>query len=233
MNSTLIGFILALILGGVVQAQNVLPQAAFDNAMIAVKSGNYIDGLAGFRKALTHAELTETTDDFLSKVHFNIGVCLYKLDRTAEAIPEYREAIRLSGNRYERGYYSLGMAELEANNFTKAEEAFLNALRINAKNGEAWFDLGFVYLGKKDYDSAKNAFQNSLKFNTVDIAIGHNNVGVLAAMKGDVNEAEDEFKLALAAAKGDMPIAKGNLEICKAMRLDASKATAGLVLTGR
>lgn len=233
MRNTISGLILTLILGTAINGQTPQTRLAFNNAMVAVKSGNYIDGLTGFRKALMHAEFSETSDDFLSKVHFNIGVCLYQLDRAGESIPEYHKAIHLSGNKYERAYYSLGMAELAGGNWTNAEDAFVNALRLNEKNGEAWFDLAFVYIAKKDYDSAAAAFDNSIRFSTVDAAISHNNLGVLAALKGELNAAEKEFVLAMDSAKGNFPTALSNLEICKAMRLDSGRSTAKLILTNR
>ena len=206
---------------------------AFENAVAAAKNGDHINAITGFKNALVQATVAGESDEFLSKIHFNIGVCLYKLDHAEESIPEYREAIRLSGNKYERAYYSLGMAELAGSNWTNAEEAFLNAIRLNEKNGEAWFDLAFVYIAKKDYDSAATAFDKSIRFSTIDAAISHNNLGVLAALKGELNAAEKEFVLAIDSAKGSFPAALNNLEICKAIRLDSGRSTAKLVLTGR
>ncbi|HKX83322.1 MAG TPA: tetratricopeptide repeat protein [Pyrinomonadaceae bacterium] len=217
MVNSLFALIISLLLSSFLFGQDASTHAAFNDAVTAVKGGNYIDALSGFRRAQTKAELSNAATDYLAKIHFNIGVCLYKLDRTADAIPEYREAIRLDGS-YEKAHYSLGMAELAENNLDKAEAAFRTVLRLNNKNGEAWFDLAFVQIAKKDYDSARQAFENALKFNTVDAAISHNNLGVLAAIRGDIDKAEAEFERALDRSDGKLPAARSNLEHCRRIK---------------
>lgn len=202
-------------------------QRNFETATIAARNGDHVNAINGFRKALAQAQIDRESDEVLSRIYFNIGVCLFQLGHPAEAVIEFHAAIRLDP-RYERAYYSLGMAELEVSNLTGAEDALQQALRLNNRNAEAWFDLAFVHIAKKDYDSAMSAFENAVKYRTIDAAISHNNIGVIAAMRGKIDEAERAFELALKASEGRLNEAAANLAACRAMRGERAQLVAQL-----
>ncbi|MGH9949716.1 MAG: tetratricopeptide repeat protein, partial [Pyrinomonadaceae bacterium] len=155
--------------------------------------------------------------DYLAKIRFNLGACLYRSNKAKEAVPEFSSAIRLRKGNYQRAYYALGMAESEQKNWANARRAFLDAIKLNKADGEAWFDLAFVYLAEKDFEHAEQAFQKSIVYNSVDSALGHNNVGVILAMKGDFAAAVKEFENALNFSQGRLIEARNNIEFCKAL----------------
>jgi tetratricopeptide (TPR) repeat protein len=230
---TYLGFILTVLLISCnVFGQASRNQAIFENAVVAARNGDHMAALSGFRNSLTQATINGASNELLATIRFNIGVCLFQLERPNEAIPELREAIRLNRS-YEKAHYSLGRAELAANNLQNAEDAFHDALQLNGSNGEAWFDLAFVQTAKKDYDSARQAFENALKFNTIDAAISHNNLGVLAAIRGEIDTAAAEFEQALDSADGKLPEAKLNLEYCRKIMLGNGELMAKLELAHR
>lgn len=175
----------------------------------------YEQAIEKYRTATTFAENERLSDDFLAKIHFNVGVCLYHLQRTGEAVVEYQEAIRLSRREYERAFYALGMAQKDLKNWREARNALRDALKIEKDDGETWFDLGLVYLEEKNFAAARQAFENSIKYKSINSADAHNNLGVIAALNDDWKSAERKFQTALRESNGKSIEAKGNLQFCK------------------
>lgn len=161
--------------------------------------------------------MDDADDVYRAKLHFNIGVCLYRLKQNEQATSEFEEAIKLAKGDYEKAFYALGMAQAELKNWEKAETAFRGALRLNKTNGETWFDLAFVYLARKDYESARKAFQKSVEYKSVAAPIGHNNLGVILALNGDIGAAVKEFETALKKTNGNFAVAERNLQFCKSL----------------
>ncbi len=197
-----------------VSAQTAARQS-FENGMSAAQSGKYETALVDFKKSLAFSRNEGDGNDFLARVHFNIGVSLYRLQRNEEAVAEYEEAIKLSKKSYEKAFYALGMAQSELKNWQAAERSFLEAIRLNRRNGESWFDLAFVYLARKNFDAARAAFQKSIDYKSVDASIGHNNLGVIFALNGDMPSAVKEFETALKKSGGKLVEAERNLQFCK------------------
>jgi Flp pilus assembly protein TadD len=198
-------------------AQSFTTQQTFEKGVSLANEGKFETALADFKKSLTLAEIDDAKDDFRAKIHFNIGVCLYRLKQNAKATSEFEEAIKLTKGDYEKAFYALGMANAELKNWQKAEEAFRGAIRLNKQNGEAWFDLAFVYLANKDYDSAKQAFQKSVEYKSIAAPVGHNNLGVILAINGDLTGAVKEFETALKKSNGKFTVAERNLQFCKSL----------------
>jgi tetratricopeptide (TPR) repeat protein len=187
----------------------------FENGIKSAQLGKYETALVDFKKSLSLADKETANGEFLAKIHFNVGVCFYRLNQNTEAVAEYEQAIKLSKSDYEKAFYALGMAQSELKNWQEAEKAFLEAIRLNRRNGEAWFDLAFVYLARENFDAAKRAFQKSIAYKSVDASIGHNNLGVIFALKGDLSSAIKEFETALKKSGGKLIEAERNLQFCK------------------
>ncbi len=200
-----------------VSAQSIAARQAFEKGIVLAKSGKFETALGDFKKSRTLAETPETADNFRGKIHFNIGVCLYRLKLNEQAAAEFEEAIKLSRGDYEKAFYALGMTQAELKNWKDAEKAFRGAIGLNKQNGEAWFDLAFVYLANEDYDSARNAFQKSIALKSVAAPIGHNNLGVILAMNGDLTAAVKEFETALKKSNGKFTVAERNLQFCRSL----------------
>ena len=208
-------FICMLIFTGGVTAQSPLLTRAFNEGTKFANAGKFEKAAKSYRTALTVASDENLPADYLAKLYFNLGVCNYRLQKTVEAVSELNKAIKLSKGKYQRAYYAMGMAESEQKNWVNARLAFLGALKLNSADGEAWFDLAFVYLAERDFDSAGLAFRNSIENHSVDSAFGHNNVGVIMAMKNDLASAEKEFEAALSGSGGRLIEARKNLEFCR------------------
>ena len=200
-----------------VSAQSFTTQQMFEKAVSKANEGKFETALPMFKDTLALAAIDDADAAFRGKVHFNIGVCFYRLKQNERAIVEFEEAVKLARGDYEKAFYALGMAESELKNWQKAEAAFRRALSLNRQNGEAWFDLAFVYLANKDYDSARQAFQRSIRYKSISASIGHNNLGVIFALGGDMNSAVREFETALKKSNGKFTVAERNLQFCKSL----------------
>jgi tetratricopeptide (TPR) repeat protein len=200
-----------------VAAQSFTTQQMFEKAVSMAHEEKFETALPVFKDVLALAKIDDANTGFHAKVHFNIGVCLYRLKQSAKAVSEFEEAIKLAKGDYEKAFYALGMANAELKNWPKAEEAFRGALRLNKRNGEAWFDLAFVYLANKDYASAQAAFRKSVEYNSVAAPVGHNNLGVILAIGGDLTGAVKEFEAALKKSDGKFTVAERNLQFCKSL----------------
>jgi len=200
-----------------ISAQSLATRQVFEKGIGLANEGKFETALGNFKKTLTFAEIEDADADFRAKIHFNIGVCLYRLKQSKQAVSEFEEAIKLAKGDYEKSFYALGMAEAELKNWQAAEKAFRGAIRLNKQNGEAWFDLAFVYLAQKNYDSAKQAFQKSVELKSVASPVGHNNLGVILAIGGDIDSAMKEFETALKKSNGKFAVAERNLQFCKSL----------------
>ncbi len=196
-------------------AQTPFVKKTFEAGNNLAQDRQYERAIEKYRAATMFAETERVNDSFLTKIHFNIGVCLYQLKRTDEAVAEYTEAIKLSKREYQKAFYALGMAQKDLRNWREAAAALRDAVNIKKTDGEAWFDLALIYLEAKDFAAARKAFENAVKYKSANAADAHNNLGVIAALENDWISAEQKFQTALLESNGKSVEAKGNLQFCK------------------
>lgn len=197
--------------------------------------GEFEKALSGYRAALNYAERVRSDNDFLARLHYNIGVCEYQLNHPGSVVEEFHLAIKMKRGNYSRAFYALGMAESARKNWPGARMAFLETLRLDPRNGEAWFDLAFVYFQEGDFANAEAAFRNSIIHKSTDSAWSHNNVGVFLALRGEFSSAEKEFETALKSSGGRLVEARNNLEYCRARKREhlGLVARTGLEIKGK
>lgn len=208
-------YVFVLSVSAFAQEETPFFRQAYEAGNDLAQKRKYEQAIEKYRTAMMLAETERLSDDFLAKVHFNVGVCLYQLKRTNEAVAEYKEAIKLSRREYGRAFYALGMAHKDLGNWREAAAALRDALKIKKDDGEAWFDLALVYLEEKNFAAARRAFENSIKYKSVSSADAHNNLGVIAALEGDWIFAERKFQTAFVESNGKSAEAKENLRFCR------------------
>jgi Flp pilus assembly protein TadD len=209
-------------------AQSPQTISTFDEGERLARSADFDKASADFRRAVMTAEADGAGSAFLARLHFNLGVCEYRLGRYPRAVSEFKLASALAGGTYQRASYGQGMAELAQNNFKNARRAFLQGLRVGRKDGEAWFDLAFAYLGERDLSSAESAFRRSILYKSIDADLAHNNLGVVLALRGDIAAAVREFETALALSGGHLAEARANIEYCRSLAGNAAMLVAKL-----
>jgi Flp pilus assembly protein TadD len=210
-------FVLVFVVSASAQPRRVM--LPLDQATKLARNGEFEKAVSRYREALDRSESVRLDSDHLAQLHYNVGVCEYHLNHPARAVAELQVAIKLKGGNYANAFYALGMAESARANWQSARLAFLESLRLNRSNGEAWFDLAFVDLAAGDFAGAEADFRNSIVYKSIDSAWSHNNVGVLLALRGDLSEAQKEFETALEASAGKLIEARNNLEYCRSRSL--------------
>jgi Tfp pilus assembly protein PilF len=211
-----LSFIFVVIFAVSVSAQSRSVTVSFNEGTKLANAGEFERALSNYRAALGEVESVRSDNDFLARLHYNLGVCEYQLNHPRKAIEEFDVAIKMKGGNYSRAFYALGMAESARENWRGAQLAFLEALELDKTNGEAWFDLAFAYLEEGNFAAAEAAFRNSIIHKSIDLASSHNNVGVFLALKGEFSSAEKEFETALKSSAGKLVEARNNIEYCRA-----------------
>src|SRR5262245_49719205 len=191
---------------------------SFNEGTKLANVGEFERALSSYRAALTDAERVRPDNDVLARLHYNLGVCEYHLNRPERAVDEFHLAVKMKGGNYSRAWYALGMAESARENWPGARLAFLESLRLDQTTGEAWYDLAFAYVQDGDFVNAEAAFRNSIMHKSIDSAWSHNNVGVFLALRGEFSSAEREFEAALKSSGGRLLEARNNLEYCRARK---------------
>jgi tetratricopeptide (TPR) repeat protein len=215
-------------------AQNPLPSQFFEEGMKAAQKEQYEKALENYQKALFYTKYDETSDNFLAKIHFNIGVCQYQLERPNEAVAEFTKAVTLSKSTYQKAFYALGMAQIDLKNRAEAVSAFEQAVKLKENDGEAWFDLAVALIAGKDFDAAEKSLHKSIKHKSVASPRAHNNLGVIFALEGDLDNAEKEFKTALSESNGALIEARNNLQACQTYKQNFNKkSVANLQISNR
>ena len=64
------------------EAQTPAIKQSFAEGTNAAQRGEFEKASEKFRRVLLSAETEKPNDEFLTKVHFNLGVCLYRLKKT-------------------------------------------------------------------------------------------------------------------------------------------------------
>jgi tetratricopeptide (TPR) repeat protein len=208
-----IGFVLSIN----TSAQTNLAQTYFEKGTELVQTNNYVEAIDQYRTSLRLIESDQIKKQHTLKsiIHYNIGICFYKLENFKEAESELLQSVKLSENKYEKAIYALGLSQIELGMLTDATNSFIKVIKLNEKNSEAWFDLAMALLDQKQYRIAEKAFRQSIKYKSTRIAEAQNNIGVIYAFMGDINLAILHFENALLISGGKLVVAKSNLEFCK------------------
>lgn len=156
-----------------------------------------------------------------ARAHFNIGVCHYRLNHLREAIAEYRTAIKLRNNQYPAASYALGIALQDTREDRAAQQAFAQAVKASGgKHAAALFELGLAEQRAGNDQAAAGYYQQAIAQDR--LPAGHNNLGVILAQRGYLDEAMREFETALGRSRGQFAEARANLALCHQLRAHGS-----------
>jgi tetratricopeptide (TPR) repeat protein len=167
-----------------------------------------------------------------AQAHFNIGVCQHRRGRLQAAAVQYRAALKLRNNQYPAASYALGLVLRDTREEHAAREAFAQAVTTSGgKHAPALFELGLAAQQAGDDQAAIDYYQKALAQERMPA--GHNNLGVILARRGQLDEAIQEFETALARSRGQFAEAQANLLLCHQVRVQASaRMIAQLQLSG-
>jgi tetratricopeptide (TPR) repeat protein len=147
----------------------------------------------------------------------NLAFALAAEGRLAEAVPYYRESLRLEP-RNPRGYYNLGLALAGLQKQDEAAACFQEAARLYPAYAEAHYSLGATLLQLNRLAPARDELEAALRLQltTEYMAQAHFRLGVIAAYQSDLVRARAEFSDALRLKPG-FPEAQANLDKAAAL----------------
>jgi tetratricopeptide (TPR) repeat protein len=133
-------------------AQNAVDASQYmSNAYLAMG-----DSESAIKSLKTFIEQNSTLDT----AHANLAQFLFTQDRYDEAVTEYEAAVEL--NPSEGNRYALGQAYLQTGETGKAEEQFMQVLRMSPDDPAPHLGLGQTYAGQGRYEIAINEFKAAI-----------------------------------------------------------------------
>ena len=221
-------FIFAIIITNsiFVSAQTTSALEFFNNGLEATKKGDNEAALVHFNATHAAIERDGAADRFFATVHYDLGATLYKLRRPSEAVNHLDKALRFSKQMHPHAHFVMGLLKFDLGDLKAAQAAFRNSIALSQDDAEAWYHLGFVHLAANDTEAARKAFAKAAKLGAVGSTESRNNLGVLLALDGKMNDAVKQFEKA--AMDDPTGIAQANLEKCR--RLMDNSPVAGAEL---
>ena len=144
-------------------------------------------------EALFRHAVQVTRDNYLA--YNNLGFYLSGQGRTAEAMENYRLALKINP-AYEDALNNLGYALAGQKKYSEAIPLYEAALRIRPNHAEVHNNLGNALSETGKIDEAIQHYLIVLK-QKPDHADAHNNLGIALAMKGKLDEAIPHFQAAI------------------------------------
>jgi tetratricopeptide (TPR) repeat protein len=149
--------------------------------------------------------------------HNNIGVDLMNQQRYAEAIPHFREVLRLHPGRSDDGY-NLAMAYEKlgetAGSRDEAITDYEQAIAVVPDFAQIRYNLGSLLLESGNLPTAIEQLQAAVKL-APQMAPAHENLGSALAQSGRVDDAIGQFEAAV-KINGSYLIARNNLAVALA-----------------
>ncbi|MEZ5346982.1 MAG: tetratricopeptide repeat protein [Pyrinomonadaceae bacterium] len=197
-------------------AQIELAERNFEEAAKLASRQKYDKATELYERSLQIAEASSGTGikNLLGKIHYNIGVCSYRLREFAKAEDHFSIAIVLDPLPNKKKFFALSLAQIELGKVSKAKRSLKTVLRIDKEHGEAWFELGMIYLRESSIEKAKGAFLESAKTESIRRSEAVNNLGVIFAMEGDLGLAKAAFEKAFFLSGNKLFTAKRNFDFC-------------------
>jgi tetratricopeptide (TPR) repeat protein len=128
-------------------------------------------------------------------IHNNLGVALYKQDRTEEAVEHYLQALRVMPN-YADAHNNLGLAYGDSGMHEEAIKAYKRTIRVDPDYADVHNNLGIAFVKSGKYKEAIESYKQAIRIDP-DYAKAHNNLGVAFVKSGKLKEAIESYKQAL------------------------------------
>ena len=191
------------------------------DARSALKRGDAFVAQENYKAAIEqYSKVSHRDGDSYARAIYNIGVCYYELWQTEEAIVFYKRAIELKQGKYPRASYSLGVALEDLRRLAEAQLAYQQASNF----APAIYKLGLLAAKAGEFKKAADLFRDAASREGQHVPASHNNLGVVLARLGLLNEAEKEFVIALKTSDGAFEDAAHNLKLCRSLLLSDKKA---------
>jgi len=155
------------------------PQSAVD----LVNRANVLYSRGEFAKALILYRKAEARGADLGTVSFNIGNCLYRMDKLAEAAAAFRKTERLTDGKYLPALFNLAAVLFRLEQYGESIAAYRRALKQDPENTSAWLYLADAYSRTRDYVGALQALSKARDLDPADLSVVYQMAEAHAAMK--------------------------------------------------
>jgi Tfp pilus assembly protein PilF len=136
--------------------------------------------LSDLEKAARQFRRAVALDPGYSEAHNNLCFVYYEMKEWNKAIGSCGRALENKLYRTpEKSYYNLGRSYYRIQEYSKAKEAFANAIRRLPNQPEVYYALALVYNAEKLYGKASEAMTTAIKLDP--------------RFRGDIDKAEIEF----------------------------------------
>lgn len=153
------------------------------SAIDLVNRGNALYNKGEFAKALILYRKAEARGAELGTISFNIGNCLYRLDKLPEAAAAFRKTERLTGGKYLPALFNLAAVLFRLEQYGESIAAYRRALKEDPDNGSAWLYLADAYGRTRDYVGSLQALEKARALDPEDLSIVYQMAEAHAAMK--------------------------------------------------
>jgi tetratricopeptide (TPR) repeat protein len=164
-------------------------EALYGLGSVSLKQEKTGEARASFERAL---KLHASYPDTLPNAWNNLGLLVTREGRTAEAIPYFQEALRLSPDHV-IALDNLGNAYRQRKQWDEARKVLERAVAVGPQDAEANYGLGMVFAQTGDSDRAYEYLQRALRFRPV-YPEALNNLGVLYLRTRRRDEAVASFE---------------------------------------
>jgi tetratricopeptide (TPR) repeat protein len=148
-----------------------------------VNRANVLYNKGEFAKALILYRKAEARGADLGTISFNIGNCLYRMNKLPEAAAAFRKTERLTDGKYLPALFNLAAVLFRLEQYGEAIAAYRRALRGDPDNGSAWLYLADAYGRTRDYVGALQALEKARALDPEDLSIVYQMAEAHAAMK--------------------------------------------------
>lgn len=159
------------------------------------------------RTLFSHA-IDVTSDNYLAEL--NLGVALERENKVDEAIPHYKEALRIRPF-YADAHYNLAVALGGKGNIDEAALHYGRVLQIRPRDANAHNNLGFLLFRQGRLGEAIAHYQEAIRINP-RFPLAQSNLGSALGRQGKIDEAVVHFRAALHDSPDDV-LANYNLGI--------------------
>ena len=109
----ILSFVFLFIFAVSISAQSTKVDDLFTQGTKQINAGRFDDALTTYKSALATAEKQYAGKEYLARLHYNIGVCYFHLDRFEAAANEFKSAVLLKTD-YSQAFTALRKAKSRA-----------------------------------------------------------------------------------------------------------------------
>jgi tetratricopeptide (TPR) repeat protein len=149
-----------------------------------------------------------TSNNYLAEM--NLGVALEREKRVDDAIPHYKEALRIRPS-YADAHYNLGVALGKKGAIDEAAFHYRRVLQLRPRDANAHNNLGFLLYSQGRLDEAIVHYRDAIRIQP-RFPLAQSNLGSALGLQGKIDESIDHFRAALRDQPGDV-LAHYNLGI--------------------